>query len=263
MSSAGLPDWSSGVYTEILNAYLATRAVVENATISQTLTDAYETLLNWLCLHLGIKTIFIGNLSFGTEATDQSQLDASEQIASGTGWTLHSTFTIPIDLYLYVAIKEIEWAGQGLTAGFPASVNYNYKITVQRGSGTEDTFLTGNDTVTDWTTRTFPISPTVKRQTDELVTIRFYFQRVSGATILTTRNRKVTYDLLLPGLDYELLVYAYKDGLSYVHASASVAGSVTARQIINDPYAQLKVRLKCSLSGMKVSSRIDNIGLSL
>lgn len=259
MPEKDMPDFYFGIYSEIVNAYLETRAVVDNDTIEQEVEGSYETKLDWDTLHLGKKMLFIKNTSPGTEDTSLTKYDATRRSADGAEYTLIATRTISAEDLLYAHITKVEGTVDCGVSGKTAA----YKWTAQRAGGTEDTIVTGTKAMPS-SGIDYDYSEVVAfdRQIEVDLTIRAYYKRTDNGAVYASKN-KVTYDVKLPGIDYRILTYAYKDKISHEEATAALAAGESVRVVVSDVYAQLKAQAKCAVADMIAKVELDYIGISL
>lgn len=259
MPEKDMPDFYFGIYSEIVNAYLETRAVVDNATIEQEVEDSYETKLDWDCLNLGKKMLFLKNTTPGTEDTGLTKSDATRRPYDGAEYTLIATRTIPAEDLLYAHITKVEGTVDCGVAGKTAA----YKWTAQRAGGTEDTIITGTQAMAEaGTDYDYSEVLAFDRQIEVDLTIRAYYKRTDAGAAYASKN-KVTYDVKLPGMDYRILTYAYKDKISYEEAQDALAAGESVRVVVSDVYTQLKAQAKCAVADMIAQVEMDYIGISL
>lgn len=259
MAIKDLPDFMLGIQAEITNAYLATKAVVENDTLDQVVGDSYETLLNWLTLSMGKKMIFLKNISPGTEDTGLTESDATMRHFGDGAWELAATFVISAEDLLYAHITKV----QGEVMTDDAGRTLYYKWTAQRAGGSEEDIVDGSQVCTNAHTF-YPYSETVAfdKGIDVDLTIRSYYR---GGNLLDndSKNNKVTYDKKLPSVDYQILTYAYEDKIPYTEATATLTPDESGKVTVSDVYAQVKVQGKASIAETKAKLEVDYIGISL
>lgn len=254
------PDFAWGIYAEIVNAYIATKAVVENDTITEEVEDSYETLLDWDTLGLGKKMLFLGEAATGVSADDIDLIDPTEDDITDA-WTEMAKWTIAAADLLTASFKRVKYDGF-ITA---PNTQIDYKVTYKRADIDETTIITGTDTFTSnvWDTKTHDISPEVEYQHNLYLIVRFYLKATAGGGYGLGKNFEVRYDDIHEPVDYRILTYAYADGISYTEAQDTLAAEAKIRVVVSDVYAQVKVQAKTSTAGRKGKIRLDYIGVSL